>query len=53
MKVVIHHDGKKYLEMEIAEYDFLDKIDNSEFARPGSREVTRVRRAEKRGRRAP
>ena len=35
MKAVIHHDGKKFLEMEFTEYRCLDKIDNSEFARPG------------------
>jgi hypothetical protein len=36
MKVLVHHDGKKYLEMAISEYRFLDKMDASEFARPGS-----------------
>jgi outer membrane lipoprotein-sorting protein len=38
MKVVVHHDGKKYLEMEITEYRFPDKLDDSEFARPGGKE---------------
>ena len=35
MKVVVQHDGKKFLEMEFSEYRFLDKLDDSEFARPG------------------
>jgi hypothetical protein len=38
MKVVVHHDGKKHLEMEMTEYRFLDKLDDSEFARPGGKE---------------
>jgi hypothetical protein len=35
MKVVIHHDGKLFLEMEVTEYSFLDRIDDREFTRPG------------------
>jgi outer membrane lipoprotein-sorting protein len=38
MKVVVHHDGKKFLEMEVTEYRFLDRIDDSEFARPEGEE---------------
>ena len=37
MKLVVHHDGKKYVEMEITEHRFLDRIDDSEFARPGGK----------------
>ena len=37
MKVVVHHDGKKYVEMEITEQRFLDQLDDSEFARPGAK----------------
>jgi len=37
MKVVVHHDGKKFVEMEITEQRFLDQIDDSEFARPGGK----------------
>jgi hypothetical protein len=36
MKVAVHHDGKAFLEMEMTEYSFLDRIDDSEFARPGA-----------------
>jgi outer membrane lipoprotein-sorting protein len=34
MKLVIHHDGNKYLELEVTEYRFVDRIDDAEFARP-------------------
>lgn len=33
-KVVIHRDGKKYLEAEVLETKFLDKVDDSEFKQP-------------------
>jgi outer membrane lipoprotein-sorting protein len=35
MKHLVHHDGKKYLELEVTEYSFVDRIDDAEFARPG------------------
>jgi hypothetical protein len=38
MKVVVHHDGKLFLEMEMTEHRFLDRIDESEFARPEGEE---------------
>ena len=31
---VIHRDGQRFLEMEMTDYRFLDRIDDSEFARP-------------------
>jgi outer membrane lipoprotein-sorting protein len=34
-KVVVRHDGQEFMEMEVTEYSFLDRIDDSEFARPG------------------
>jgi hypothetical protein len=34
MRVVIRHDGKEFMELEFTEYGFLDRIDDSEFARP-------------------
>jgi len=37
MKIVVHHDGKKFVAMEITEHRFLDQIDDSEFARPGGK----------------
>jgi hypothetical protein len=33
-KSVIHRDGKKFLEAEVVESQFLDRIDDSEFAKP-------------------
>jgi hypothetical protein len=38
MKVAVHHDGRRFLEMEMSEYRFLERIDAGEFARPGSEE---------------
>jgi outer membrane lipoprotein-sorting protein len=35
MKTMVHHDGKMFLEIEVTEYQFLDRIDDGEFARPG------------------
>jgi outer membrane lipoprotein-sorting protein len=35
MKAVVRHDGELFLESEVTEYGFLDRIDDSEFARPG------------------
>jgi hypothetical protein len=31
MKLVIHHDGKKFLNIEVTEYELLDKLDDKEF----------------------
>ena len=33
-KVLINHDGKKYLEAEVTEVKLEDKIDDSEFGKP-------------------
>jgi hypothetical protein len=33
-KVLVNRDGKKYLEAEVLESKFVDKIDDSEFAKP-------------------
>jgi hypothetical protein len=33
-KVLINHDGKKYLEMEVIEIKYPDDIDDSEFQKP-------------------
>src|SRR5262249_22162698 len=35
MKIVVRHDGEQFLEMEVTEYGFLERIDDSAFARPG------------------
>ena len=35
MKLLVQHDGKKYIELEVTEYRFVDRIDDAEFARPG------------------
>jgi hypothetical protein len=34
MKVTVHQDGKKFMEMEVTDVKFLDRIDASEFAKP-------------------
>ncbi len=34
MKTVVLHDGKKVTEIEVTEVEFLDKLDDSEFAKP-------------------
>ena len=34
MKLLVQHDGKKYIELEVTEYRFVDRIDDAEFARP-------------------
>jgi hypothetical protein len=34
MKLLIHHDGQRYMEMEITELTCEDSIDDGEFARP-------------------
>ncbi len=33
-KLVMHRDGKKFMELEFQEYKALDKLDDSEFAKP-------------------
>jgi len=33
-KLLIHQDGKKYMEMEVTEFIPVDKVDDSEFAKP-------------------
>ncbi len=33
-KVVVHRDGKKFMEAEVTEIKILDKLDDSEFAKP-------------------
>src|SRR5262249_37172471 len=33
-KVVIHQDGKKFMEAEVTEMKFVDKFDDSEFGKP-------------------
>jgi outer membrane lipoprotein-sorting protein len=38
MKSVVHHDGQEFMEIEITEYQFLDRIDEGEFGRPGGGE---------------
>jgi hypothetical protein len=35
MKVAVRYDGVLFLAMEVTEYGFLDRIDDSEFTRPG------------------
>jgi hypothetical protein len=35
LKFVVHHDGKKLMEIKQIEYSFPERIDDSEFARPG------------------
>jgi hypothetical protein len=34
-KITINRDGKKYVELEVSEYKFVDKLDDSLFAKPG------------------
>jgi hypothetical protein len=34
MKLLVHHDGQKYIELEVTEHRFVDRIDDAEFARP-------------------
>jgi hypothetical protein len=33
-KILVHRDGKKYMEAEVTEAKYFDKIDDSEFAKP-------------------
>jgi len=33
-KVLVNHDGKKYLEIEVVEVKYPDDIDDSEFQKP-------------------
>ena len=33
-KLLINRDGKKYMELDITEVKFLDKVDDSEFKQP-------------------
>jgi hypothetical protein len=33
-KAVVNRDGKKFIELEVTEVKYLDKIDDSEFAKP-------------------
>ena len=33
-KVLIKHDGKKFLEAEVSELKLLEKLDDSEFTKP-------------------
>jgi hypothetical protein len=33
-KLVVNHDGKKFMELEVSEVKFLDKVDDSEFQKP-------------------
>jgi outer membrane lipoprotein-sorting protein len=44
MKLLVHHDGKKYLDLEVTDYRFVDQIDSAEFARPGGDEEVDVQK---------
>jgi hypothetical protein len=33
-KLVVNHDGKKFMELEVSDIKFLDKVDDSEFQKP-------------------
>ena len=33
-KIVVNHDGKKFMEAEVTEMKFLDKVDDSQFEKP-------------------
>jgi hypothetical protein len=33
-KVLVNHDGKKYLELEVLEVKYPDEIDDSDFQKP-------------------
>jgi len=33
-KLVVNHDGKKFMELEVSHIKFLDKVDDSEFQKP-------------------
>ena len=33
-KMLIHHDGERFMELEISEYRFPESIADDEFARP-------------------
>jgi hypothetical protein len=35
MKLLVHQDGKKYLELEVTEHRFVDRLADAEFTRPG------------------
>jgi hypothetical protein len=35
MKLLVHHDGKEFLNVTVTEYTFPERIDDGEFARPG------------------